>query len=134
MRSLLRQGLPYWLSFLSLTLYVWADGILLSLMASAREVGWYNAAVQVIASLGFLPYAVTMAVFPARRQTRHLLAVKNLALCRCRSWTSIISLPAQTLQELQWWHRQLQSWNGKSFLPSTPLHEVFTDASDQSWG
>jgi O-antigen/teichoic acid export membrane protein len=40
-------------------------------MATAREVGWYNAAVQVIASLGFLPYAVTMAVFPALSRTFH---------------------------------------------------------------
>jgi hypothetical protein len=78
--------------------------------------------------------AMTMAVFPARLQTRHLLAVKNLALRRCRSWTSTISLPAQALQELQWWHRQLQSWNGQSFLPSMPQHEAFTDASDHGWG
>jgi Reverse transcriptase (RNA-dependent DNA polymerase)/DNA N-6-adenine-methyltransferase (Dam) len=78
--------------------------------------------------------AMTIAVFPARLQTRHLLTVKNLALRRCPSWTSTVSLPAPALLELQWWHRQLQSWNGQSFLPATPQHEVFTDASDLGWG
>jgi O-antigen/teichoic acid export membrane protein len=79
-RSLLRQGFPYWMSFLTFTVYVWADGILLSLMAPAREVGWYNAGVQIISSLGFLPYAVTMAVFPALSRSFHQDAGANADL------------------------------------------------------
>jgi hypothetical protein len=78
--------------------------------------------------------ALTMAVFPARLKTRHLLSVKNNALKMGLAWTSMTRLPQSALQELQWWYAQLQTWNGQSFLPSLPQHEVFTDASDQGWG
>ena len=65
MRRLLIDGLPYWASTLFLTVYVFVDGVLISIFCSPREVGWYGVASQIIATLGFLPYAVTTAVFPA---------------------------------------------------------------------
>jgi O-antigen/teichoic acid export membrane protein len=65
MRTLLVDGLPYWASTVFLTVYVFVDGVLISIFCSPREVGWYGVASQIIATLGFLPYAVTTAVFPA---------------------------------------------------------------------
>jgi O-antigen/teichoic acid export membrane protein len=65
MRSLLVDGLPYWASALFLTVYVFVDGVMISIFCSPQEVGWYGVATQIIATLGFLPYAVTTAVFPA---------------------------------------------------------------------
>jgi O-antigen/teichoic acid export membrane protein len=65
MRALLVDGLPYWASTVFLTVYVFVDGVLISIFCSPREVGWYGVASQIIATLGFLPYAVTTAVFPA---------------------------------------------------------------------
>lgn len=78
--------------------------------------------------------ALTVAVFPARLRTRYLLSVKNSALQQGRTWTSTTTLPPTALQELSWWHDQLSNWNGQSFLPALPQHEVFTDASDSGWG
>ncbi len=69
--QLLKDGLPYWATFGFFTLYVLADGILLSLLGSIRENGWYGVAVQIIATLGFLPYAITTAVFPALSRLMH---------------------------------------------------------------
>jgi O-antigen/teichoic acid export membrane protein len=65
MRTLFVDGLPYWASTLFLTVYVFVDGVLISIFCSPQEVGWYGVAIQIIATLGFLPYAVTTAVFPA---------------------------------------------------------------------
>jgi O-antigen/teichoic acid export membrane protein len=58
-------GLPYWGSGLFLTVYVWIDSVMLSVMTSTTEVGWYGAATRIISTMGFLPYIITMAVFPA---------------------------------------------------------------------
>jgi len=64
-RHLVVGGLPYWASGLFLTFYVWIDTVMLSLMTSTAEVGWYGAATKLISTLGVLPYIVNMAVFPA---------------------------------------------------------------------
>jgi O-antigen/teichoic acid export membrane protein len=64
-RQLIREGLPYWAGDGVLTAYIWLDGLLLSLLGSTHENGWYGVATQLVSTLGFLPYAVTTAVFPA---------------------------------------------------------------------
>lgn len=64
-RHLIVGGLPYWASGLFLTFYVWIDTVMLSLMTSTMEVGWYGAATKLISTLGVLPYIINMAVFPA---------------------------------------------------------------------
>lgn len=63
-RSLVFRGLPYWASGLFLSVYMWIDSVMLSLMTSTTEVGWYGAATRLISTLGFLPYIITMAFFP----------------------------------------------------------------------
>ncbi|HEV2034874.1 MAG TPA: flippase [Candidatus Dormibacteraeota bacterium] len=64
-RHLIVGGLPYWASGLFLTFYVWIDTVMLSLMTSTTEVGWYGAATRLISTLGVLPYIINMAIFPA---------------------------------------------------------------------
>jgi O-antigen/teichoic acid export membrane protein len=58
-------GLPFWSNGVFLTIYIWLDSILLSLMASNREVGYYAAPVQVIVTLGFVPALVSTVIFPS---------------------------------------------------------------------
>ncbi|HXC61363.1 MAG TPA: reverse transcriptase domain-containing protein, partial [Nitrospiria bacterium] len=78
--------------------------------------------------------SMTIAIFPARLKTRHLLLCKNMALHQTKSWTSPLSLSPAAKDELMWWKEQLLSWNGQSFLPSSPQVEIYTDASDSGWG
>ncbi len=89
--TLVRQGYPYWATSIFFTVYVWVDGIMLSLMTPAREVGWYSIGVQVISSLGFLPYAVTTAVFPVLSASYHADREGNLQLS-ARSFRLLASL------------------------------------------
>lgn len=88
---LIRQALPYWGSYIFFTVYVWIDGIMLSLMTPTREVGWYSVGVQVISSLGFLPYAVTTAVFPVLSASYHADRDGNFHLS-ARSFRILVSL------------------------------------------
>jgi hypothetical protein len=78
--------------------------------------------------------SMTIAIFPARLKTRHLLLCKNMALHQTKSWTSPLSLSPAAKDELMWRKEQLLSWNGQSFLPSSPQVEIYTDASDSGWG
>ena len=74
--------------------------------------------------------SMTMAIFPARLKTRHLLVAKNLALKQSKSWTSLLSLSQTAKEELIWWKEQLQGWNGQTFLPSLVS---FADGSWPTW-
>ncbi|OAD78744.1 hypothetical protein PHYBLDRAFT_163835 [Phycomyces blakesleeanus NRRL 1555(-)] len=71
--------------------------------------------------------ATTLAVLPARLQTRQLISIRNQALYRGLQWTSPIHLSSMARQELQWWIDQLKAWNGHSFLPEVPQVEVICD-------
>lgn len=65
LRRLIVSGLPFWSNGVLLTIYAWIDSVLLSVLVSTREVGFYAAPLQVIGTLGFLPVLVTTVVFPA---------------------------------------------------------------------
>ena len=79
-------------------------------------------------------HSMTMTVFPARLKTRHMLTTKIKALKKFKTWSSPIVIPTEAKEELFWWLDHLQSWNGQSFLPSSPQVEIFTDASNSGWG
>ena len=64
-RQLIVSGLPFWSNGVLLMIYAWIDSVLLSVLVSTREVGYYAAAIQVITTVGFLPALVTTVVFPA---------------------------------------------------------------------
>jgi len=85
-RSLLQKvfkaGLPFWASQLFFMIYVWIDAIILSLMTTPKEVGWYAVGAQIIATLGFIPAIVTTVVFPELSRTFHTDEAKTNALAR----------------------------------------------------
>lgn len=89
--TLLRQGLPFWGTSIFFTVYVWIDGILLSLLTPTREVGWYSVGVQVMSSLGFLPYAITTAVFPVLSASYHADRESNLQVSQ-RTFRVLVSM------------------------------------------
>jgi O-antigen/teichoic acid export membrane protein len=68
---LITRGLPFWSNGVFLIIYVWIDSVLLSMLASTREVGYYAAPTQVIQAVGFLPAIVTTVVFPALSSSFH---------------------------------------------------------------
>jgi hypothetical protein len=79
--------------------------------------------------------ATTIAVFPARLMTRHLLSLKNMALRRpSATWEDMIQMDHKASEELQWWMSSLRDWNGTSWVQSPTQLDVFTDASDTGWG
>lgn len=94
MLRMARAGIPYYLSALFFTIYVWADGIMLSLLVPAREVGWYGVCVQLISTLGVVPYAVTTAVLPVLARTFHTDEAATAGLgTRSFQFVAGISLP-----------------------------------------
>jgi O-antigen/teichoic acid export membrane protein len=52
-RRLARESLPYWTMSLFLTLYVWIDTAMLSVMAPARVVGWYGVPTRLFGTFQF---------------------------------------------------------------------------------
>lgn len=79
--------------------------------------------------------ATTLAVFPARLMTRHLLSLKNTALRRPGAqWTDTVILSEKAEENLSWWISSLRTWNGSSWIQTPPELDVYTDASDNGWG
>jgi O-antigen/teichoic acid export membrane protein len=63
-RWMLLGGIPFWSNGVLLTFYIWIDTVLLSILVSTREVGYYAAPVQILNTLAFLPAIITFAIFP----------------------------------------------------------------------
>ena len=60
----LRAGLPYFLLTTFSAVYYRIDAVMLSKMSPEAVVGWYGAAYRLFDSFGFLPYLVTVALYP----------------------------------------------------------------------
>ncbi len=69
LRKLIRAGIPYWSNQFFFIVYVWIDAIILSLLTTPKEVGWYGVCVQLIGALGFVPSIITTVVFPELSRT-----------------------------------------------------------------
>ncbi|CEP10416.1 hypothetical protein, partial, partial [Parasitella parasitica] len=78
--------------------------------------------------------AATFAIFPARLYTRHLLFYKNQTVKSDTDWDQPRPLDQASMEELQWWYQNINKWNGRSLLPSTPNQTIFVDASNTGWG
>ncbi|KAG1283530.1 hypothetical protein G6F66_010889 [Rhizopus arrhizus] len=72
----------------------------------------------------------TFAIFPARFYTQHLLQLKNHLMKSHPDWDRPHLLSKDSIQELQWWLKNLKQWNGRSLLPSTQEHTLYVDASN----
>jgi O-antigen/teichoic acid export membrane protein len=59
-----RESLAYWAFGVFGMVYLWIDTIMLSLMTSAQEVGWYGAPTRLFQTLMFLPVLLSTAWLP----------------------------------------------------------------------
>ncbi|PXF61270.1 MAG: flippase [Candidatus Methanogaster sp.] len=60
----IKKALPFGLTGTFITIYLWIDSVMLSLMRGDEVVGWYNAAYRIVLVLLFIPIAFNSAVFP----------------------------------------------------------------------
>ena len=64
----IKEALPFGLTGTFITIYLWIDSVMLSLMKGDEVVGWYNAAYRLVLVLLFIPVAFNSAVFPLMSQ------------------------------------------------------------------
>jgi O-antigen/teichoic acid export membrane protein len=64
MLRLARESLPYWAFGLFFMIYLWIDFVMLSLMTSTEEVGWYSVPTRLFQTMMFLPVVVATAFLP----------------------------------------------------------------------
>ena len=60
----IKEALPFGLTGTFITIYLWIDTVMLSLMKGDEVVGWYNVAYRIVLVLLFIPIAFNSAVFP----------------------------------------------------------------------
>ena len=60
----IKKALPFGLSGTFISIYLWIDSVMLSLMKGDEVVGWYGAAYRLVLVLLFIPIAFNSAVFP----------------------------------------------------------------------
>src|SRR5260221_2447837 len=93
-RYMIVGSLPYWVSGLVLTFYLWVDSVLLSFFTQPRVVGWYGVATNLFGALLFVPTILSTALLPALAQA-HLHDRPGMRVLMRRSFTLItgLSLP-----------------------------------------
>ena len=64
-RELIVGGLPFFVMSAALVLYSQIDTVMLAWLTTPSTVGWYNAALRIIAIPGFVPVIVMAVTFPA---------------------------------------------------------------------
>ena len=60
----MKEALPFGLTGTFITIYLWIDSVMLSLMKGDEVVGWYTAAYRIVLVFLFIPIAFNSAVFP----------------------------------------------------------------------
>jgi O-antigen/teichoic acid export membrane protein len=63
-KYLIREGLPFGLAFIFITIYIKIDLVMLSAMKGDAVVGWYNAAYQIPLAVGLVSAAFMESIFP----------------------------------------------------------------------
>ncbi|KAM4702972.1 uncharacterized protein WCC33_011531 [Rhinophrynus dorsalis] len=91
-----------------------------SLRKLARVVGLLSASIQ--------------AIFPGPLHYRALQRLKTLHLRRSLGYTDIITLSSDAREELIWWLKHLDAWNGKAIFGMIPDLVIESDASMLGWG
>lgn len=74
-KSTIKMALPFGLTGTFITIYLWIDSVMLSLMKGDAVVGWYGAAYRLVLVLLFIPVAFNSAVFPL--MSRFYMSSKN---------------------------------------------------------
>ncbi|KAM4697809.1 uncharacterized protein WCC33_013413 [Rhinophrynus dorsalis] len=91
-----------------------------SLRKLAQVVGLLSASIQ--------------AIFPGPLHYRALQRLKTLHLRTCLGYTDIITLSSDAREELIWWLKHLDAWNGKAIFGMIPDLVIESDASMLDWG
>lgn len=78
--------------------------------------------------------AMTAAIFPARLRSQHLLQLRNSSQEAGLGWGDTVQITTKAMDDLVWWRRGLQTWNGQCWIPQQTALDVYTDASDTGWG
>jgi len=63
-KSTVKEAWPFGLTGAFVSIYIWIDSVMLSLMKGDSVVGWYSAAYRFVLVLLFIPIAFNSAVFP----------------------------------------------------------------------
>lgn len=63
-KYLIREGLPFGLALIFVTVYIKIDAVMLSSMKGDAVVGWYNAAYQIPLAVSLISFAFMESVFP----------------------------------------------------------------------
>ena len=64
MARLARDSLPYWAFGVFFMVYLWIDFVMLSLLTTTEEVGWYSVPTRLFQTMMFLPVVVSTAFLP----------------------------------------------------------------------
>ena len=78
--------------------------------------------------------ATSLAVLPAPLCFRGLQSLKNQVFAQTQSFETMIMLNETSREELRWWSRELQVWNGRPIRAPAPDMTIETDASLLGWG
>jgi O-antigen/teichoic acid export membrane protein len=60
-RRVIVSSLPFWATGIISTVYLWIDSVMLAVLASAAEVGWYGVSTKLFATLLFIPVIISTA-------------------------------------------------------------------------
>ncbi len=63
-RNLLKESIPFAITGISISVFLWIDTLMLSFMKGDEVVGWYNAAYKLVLVLRFIPFVLTYSIFP----------------------------------------------------------------------
>lgn len=69
--TLMRRGSPFFFADAMVTIYLQVDTLVISLIASEREIGWYATADSIFGSLLFVPAVLLTAIFPRVARLHH---------------------------------------------------------------
>jgi O-antigen/teichoic acid export membrane protein/serine acetyltransferase len=90
-RHVIVDSMPYWISGMVLTFYIWVDSVILSILTPTSVVGWYGVTTRLFAALLFVPTIVCTALAPALAHSFHHDPDQHYTLMR-RSFRLIMSL------------------------------------------
>jgi serine O-acetyltransferase len=123
-RHLVIGGLPYWATGLFLTIYIWVDSVMLSVMTSTRVVGWYSAPTRLFATMLFVPSILTIAILPALSHSyQHDRGEMGRLVHRSFTLLASLSLPIATGTALLG-PAMVRLLFGASYAPSGPVLTV----------
>ncbi|XP_044130754.1 uncharacterized protein LOC122943828 [Bufo gargarizans] len=83
--------------------------------------------------IGLLASSI-QAIFPAPLHYRALQRLKIAHLRSGASYADLVSLDAETTDEMRWWIHNLSVWNGRAIVGPQPDLIIESDASLHGWG